>query len=240
MLEHLVSLVENDCLQVGEVNVAPLYVVQDTATGANKEVYSLAKLPSLVLNTDTTVDCETLELSVPVLQLCQLVLHLDCKLASWAHNHCLDFTVAQMAPFSQILSDWETEGKRLAAAGQVPRDHVLPVVDGVERVLLDGEQCFDAPSNQLPGRVLVDLREGGKLAVVHVVGLEPFRTLLFSGETRIVVASAATSRVRDACTYQQKNHMSKNLSAMSPEVAVRFGMASYRNYLFALSLILID
>ena len=57
-LEHLVSLVENDRPHVGEVNVAPLDVVEHAASGSHKNVDTAAQLTRLVLDWHAAVDCE--------------------------------------------------------------------------------------------------------------------------------------------------------------------------------------
>lgn len=68
-LQHDISLVEDDCLKIGKVNIASVDVVLDSAGGSNENVYSSLELSGLVVNADSTVDCHDLELVVVVLQL---------------------------------------------------------------------------------------------------------------------------------------------------------------------------
>lgn len=58
LLEHLVSFVENDGLQGGEINVSSLDVVKDTSTSTNKEVDAAAQCPRLVFNVHAAIDRE--------------------------------------------------------------------------------------------------------------------------------------------------------------------------------------
>ena len=101
-----------------------------------------------------------------------------------------------MALLPQKFSCRQAEGQSLTAASEVPRDHVLSIVDRVERVLLDWEEVLDATSCQLTCGSLMDLREGAELSIGHVVGLEALRTVLFARQARII-----TTSTRDSCTY---------------------------------------
>ena len=75
-LEHLVSFVKDESLEVTEVDVASLDVVEDSATSAHEKVDSAAQGPRLVVDVHTTVDGERIELVLVVLELCQLILNL--------------------------------------------------------------------------------------------------------------------------------------------------------------------
>lgn len=77
LLEHLIGFVENDSLQGGEVDVASLNMIEYTTTGSNKEVHSAAQCSGLVVDVHTTVNGERVELVLVMLQLLELVLHLD-------------------------------------------------------------------------------------------------------------------------------------------------------------------
>lgn len=57
-LEHLVSFVENHSLDVGEVNVAPLNVIEHASSGTDEKVNAAAQFSRLVVDTDATVDSE--------------------------------------------------------------------------------------------------------------------------------------------------------------------------------------
>lgn len=77
LFEHLVCFVENHSLNVGEVKVSALDMVQDTSAGTHKKVNSATQLVSLVLNGNTTIDCERFEFAWVVLQTSQFVLNLQ-------------------------------------------------------------------------------------------------------------------------------------------------------------------
>ena len=67
-LEHLVSFIQNDGLDMGEVNVSPLNMVENSSCRADKEIDTAAKLACLILDGDTTVNGECRELILGVLQ----------------------------------------------------------------------------------------------------------------------------------------------------------------------------
>ena len=77
----------------------------------------------------------------------------------------MDAARAQQVMLAKVLSCGQAEGQGLATAGQVARNHILSRVDGVERVLLDGEQVLDAPRDHLLGRSGLDLGETRKLTI---------------------------------------------------------------------------
>ena len=77
LFEHLVSLVKNDGLESGEINIAPLNVVEHSSAGSHEEVDASSEHPGLVINVDSTIDGQTFELLGMVLQLLQLILNLD-------------------------------------------------------------------------------------------------------------------------------------------------------------------
>ena len=69
LLKHLVSLVKNHRLDVGEIDVSSLNVIQDSTTSSNEEVNSSSKSSCLVIDVDSSIYCQTLELILVVLQL---------------------------------------------------------------------------------------------------------------------------------------------------------------------------
>ena len=72
LLEHLVSLVQDDGLEVIELEVSSVDVVKDSACCADEKVNSTFQLSGLVFNRDTTVNCEHSVLVFSVLQLVKL------------------------------------------------------------------------------------------------------------------------------------------------------------------------
>jgi len=77
--------------------------------------------------------------------------YLNSELSRRAHHDCLNLALTQVAILTEILGRWQAEGKCFAATGQVARNHVLPIVDRVETVLLDREKRFDTPRYHLLG-----------------------------------------------------------------------------------------
>jgi hypothetical protein len=70
--EHDISFVKYNTFQLREVNVAALNVIKDSTSSSHKEVYSIFKLMSLVLNTDSSIDCDNFKFFRGVLHFSEL------------------------------------------------------------------------------------------------------------------------------------------------------------------------
>lgn len=57
-LEHDVSLVEHNCLQLSEVDIAPFDVVEHATGRSDQNVHSLSQLPGLIVDADAAVNCQ--------------------------------------------------------------------------------------------------------------------------------------------------------------------------------------
>jgi hypothetical protein len=55
----LISLVQNDRLDVTEVDVTPFNMIQDSTSSTDKEFYTSFEFTDLRLDRNTTVDCQT-------------------------------------------------------------------------------------------------------------------------------------------------------------------------------------
>lgn len=66
LVEHLVSFVENDSLKLLEINVLPFNMIEHSACCSYKELNSIFKLPDLVLNWHSSVNCDHIKLFLVV------------------------------------------------------------------------------------------------------------------------------------------------------------------------------
>jgi hypothetical protein len=164
-LEHLVRLIEDDCLEVGEIDVAALDVIKDATGGSDKNFNAMSELARLVFNADTAVHGKNFEFVMPVLYFFELCGNLQCELSGRRQDDRLNAARAKVPLLAEEFDDWETEGKGLARTGQISRDNVVALVNRVEAVLLDGEQVDVTLRSQLFDRLRWDLRERGKLAI---------------------------------------------------------------------------
>ena len=76
LLQHLICFIENDCLNAAEVNVSSLDVIENSTARSHEEVDSASEGSGLVVDGNTSVDGQGLELIRVVLQSCQLILDL--------------------------------------------------------------------------------------------------------------------------------------------------------------------
>ena len=156
--EHDISLIEHEDLHLGKVDVASFDVVLDSPASSNEDVNTVLKLSSLSGDTDSSINSDDRELSWLMLDLGDLFSDLKRKLSGWREHDCLDLARPKEPVRSQVLNDWESEGERLARACQVPTDDILPLVDRLEAVLLNGKQRADAFSFEGLDSLWVDVR----------------------------------------------------------------------------------
>ena len=113
LLQHLIGLVKNDGLKCWKVDVTSLDVIKDSTTGTDEKVDTMSKGSCLVLNVNTTVDCQWLELIWMVLQLSQFILNLMSKFTSlikmfkirWMMSCCWK-NPARLSPRSKALMSY--------------------------------------------------------------------------------------------------------------------------------------
>ena len=60
-LEHLISLIENDRLQLREVNISSVDVIEHSTGCADKDINTTMKVVGLGSNFNSTVDSDNLE-----------------------------------------------------------------------------------------------------------------------------------------------------------------------------------
>lgn len=143
-LQHLVRLVEDDRLQVGEVDIAAVDVVEDAASGADKNFDPVSKMARLFVNADAAVDGENFEFVMVVFDLFELSGHLQRELSGRCQDDRLDAPGAKALLLAEKFDDRQTKSESLSRPGQVPGHDVIALVDRVEAVLLDREQVGEA------------------------------------------------------------------------------------------------
>lgn len=72
-LKHLICFIENHCLHVLEVDVSTIDVVENTTSCSNENIDSVSEFSSLIVDGNTTVNSETVELICVVLESVELV-----------------------------------------------------------------------------------------------------------------------------------------------------------------------
>ena len=70
--EHDVSFIKYHTFELREVNVTSLNVIKDSTSSSHKQVYSIFKLMSLVLDTNSSIDCNNFELFRRIFQFGEL------------------------------------------------------------------------------------------------------------------------------------------------------------------------
>ena len=69
--EHNVSFIKDNTFKLWEVNITSLNMIQDSTSSSHKEIYSILKLMSLVLDTNPSIDCDDFELFRGMLHFCE-------------------------------------------------------------------------------------------------------------------------------------------------------------------------
>ena len=103
--EHLIGLIEYHALKLAEVDVAPLYVIEDAPSCADEELDAVPELADLVVDVYTPVNGDNFVLVVGVLQTGQHIGDLECELTSWREHDGLDLASTQKAVLSQVLDN---------------------------------------------------------------------------------------------------------------------------------------
>ena len=164
-LEHLISLVENDTLELAEVDVAAVDVVEDTTSRTNEDVNTVTKLARLIVDADATIHSQDFELVVVVLDLLELSTDLQGELSGGSQDDGLDLSVTKHLVLSEVLDNGQTEGERLAGTCEVTSHYVVSLEDGIEAVLLDGEQVDNLLLLERKDSLLRELGERTELTV---------------------------------------------------------------------------
>lgn len=94
---------------------------------------------------------------------------LNCQLSRWGQDDGLDLACSQVLFLTEKLNDRQSEGQSLARASEVSRDQILASVDGLEALLLDGEETSDSLLLQVSDGLRGDLGEVGEGA--RLIGL---------------------------------------------------------------------
>jgi hypothetical protein len=79
-LKHLVCFIENDRLDLRKVNVSSLNMVKYSSSSADEDVHTPLECVDLVLDVHTSIDGQSVELLIVVLQVLEHSLYLEKKL----------------------------------------------------------------------------------------------------------------------------------------------------------------
>jgi len=123
-------------------------VIEDSTCSTNENIYSLPELISLIINRDTSIDCENIVFIFVMFLGVKFLCDLKGKLSGRSKNHSLDFTVSQSLVLSQEFHERKRETKSLSRAGQVSNDQVLAFPDVIKGLILDREQLGNASDNE--------------------------------------------------------------------------------------------
>ena len=77
-------------------------------------------------------------------QIQESVRDLNSELSRRGQDDGLDLACSKFLFLSEQLNDRQSEGQSLARASEVSRDQILASVDGLEALLLDGEETSDS------------------------------------------------------------------------------------------------
>ena len=114
--EHLISLIQHNSLDAGEINIASLNMIKNTARRANKDFDSILEVTNLRIDWHTTVHSRAPELIWIVLEVLESVGDLACELPSRRKNDGLNLPAPKKPMLSQPLNDRQGESKSLTRA----------------------------------------------------------------------------------------------------------------------------
>ena len=163
-------------------------MIKDSSSSSNKNVNSLAELPGLVRDWDTTVDRQGVELVLVCLQVSQDPGDLECQLPRWSQNDGLRGLCPKEAICSKILDDGQTKAQGLARTSQIPDNQVLPIVNISKSHVLNWEKTNNTGFLEICNSGGRDLREISKIA--WVIG---FTYLLWLANSRITIYHAVST-----------------------------------------------
>ena len=143
--EHLIGLIEHQCLQPGEVQRATSHMVHDTARGADHYMYAALQLSQLAAHVRAAVNRQ----HVKTRQVARIFLeglgYLDCQFP----RGCEDQYLGQLLPEIEPRKDRQREGCGLTGAGL-----------GLAQYVGAFEHVGDNPCLDSGGRFIADLRQG--------------------------------------------------------------------------------
>lgn len=123
-------------------------MIENSPRSTNEYIYTLPELIGLIINRDTSIDCEDVVFIFVMFLRIKFFCNLKGKLSGRSKNHCLDFTVSQSLVLSQEFHQWKRETESLSRAGQVSNDQVLAFPNVIKGFILDREQLGDASGYQ--------------------------------------------------------------------------------------------
>lgn len=165
-VQHLVSLVKDQRLDLCELQVATVDVIKHATSGANKNVDTASQLIHLLRDRGTTINRDDVVFVLEVLQLNQSPADLESELSRRRQNDSLDVTGAKQSLLTESFDQGQTEAERFTRASQVAHDQILLVPHIVERCVLHGEKLLNALLSELFDGGLSDLREVGEISWV--------------------------------------------------------------------------
>lgn len=166
-LEHHVRFVKHDGLETRKVDVASLHVVQNSSSSSNEDVNACLEMMGLALDWHTSVHSNDLKLVRSVLHLVELVGDLDSQLSRRSQHDRLELPVSKNFLLPQRLDDGQAKSKSFPGPCKISPNQVVPIVNGVEGVLLDWEEALVLlVSEKLSG----PLRNFGEALILTVLG----------------------------------------------------------------------
>ena len=134
-------------------------MVNDTTTGANKNVNSTSELIGLLIDVASSVNCEDIVLALVELESVELFGNLKSELSCGGQNHGLRLSCAEQSLATKALDHGETEAQGFSGASQVSHHQVFSVVNFVEGFILNWEESGDATGDQARDSVSINFRE---------------------------------------------------------------------------------
>ena len=189
--EHLVGFVEHDHAHGGQVEAAPVEVVEDAARGADHDGDAATECVELGSVGGAAVERDHGDVHVHG-EAAECLGHLQGELAGGGKHEPTDALAVL-----DLLDERKAEGRGLAGAGPGAPDDVLPFEENRDPDLLDGRGRFEAQGSDVGYQLRVEGKVGevghgnpqGERGVLHSAAEVHVRTRR-AGLARIVQSSA--------------------------------------------------
>ena len=138
--QHLVRLIEHECLELVEFQRAFAHVIHDAPGRAHNNLHptaQLANLPGVLLSAVDRQDVESLDVFRVALE---CLGHLDREFARRCERHYLDV----LALHIESREQWQGKSRGLAGTGWCMAEQIVPVQQVRYRLRLDGRGRFIA------------------------------------------------------------------------------------------------
>lgn len=114
--EHLVSFIQHNGLDVGEIDVASLDVIKYSTCRSNKDFDAILEVTNLRFNWHSTIHSRTLKLVGFMLEILKSIGDLASELPGWRKNYGLNLATSKLPLLPKSFNNWQCKSEGLPRA----------------------------------------------------------------------------------------------------------------------------